>query len=983
MKIGQTLILLFALHWLFAQSYPVGTRSTSFSDPSRNNRSIACDTYYPATSAGNNAPLAQGVFPYVVFGHGFLMAASAYEPIASALAAQGFVVFLPTTELGLFPSHTNFARDLAFVGAEAYDLSENNSGFFFHESLSDLYAVGGHSMGGGCTYLSWQYQTTLAATCLFTFAAAETNPSAINEMGAIDAPNLLLAGSLDCVTPPANHQIPMYEAQSEEACKQLVTITGGYHCQFNNSNFNCSLGENSCSPPGGISRQAQLDLTLSLMIPWLQAWLNPDCEAWQSFEGLMNAPSGYTVSRACALADINNPIIDYAGSLERCPEDPITLTALPGEGSITWNTGQTGPEITPLVSGTFYYTVSNGVCENQSPSVTVTYQDPINAVVSGVLPDPLCPGMSFELLADPPIGSVTWSDGTTGYGKTVTESGAYSFVLESGGCTFYSDTLWVEYPEAIFPVIQFAGLPVLCPGDQILLEAIPAQGSVTWSNGASGFSILAEEAGMYYFQLDSEGCTYLSDVLEITQPDPGELEILFPGARAICDGHPVVLHAQHPGGTTLWNNGVQGSTLETSLPGAYWYELYLESCVFESDTVWIAEILAPSAEVEAEKNKLCPGESLWIAASYEGGFATWNNGSSMDSILVNQAGVYFFTLDTLGCLYQSDTLELNSADSLPLAIVVEGSLPLCEGDVVLLLSSTEGGKAMWSTGETGDTLFVGIPGIYYYTIDSLGCLYKSDSIQVDVVSKPESTLLVTYEPPLCFSSSEAFLEIIQEDGAVLWQDGDTSKRQRVTDTGLFAYDILNENCVFEGDSVFLEFYAQWLKEPASILGEQDTEPGQEYTYTASVLDPHLEYHWTLSEGDAQIIGIQNARQVLIKVNPDARAPVILECLLRDTLCQEERNLTRILRLNTSSVNENPSTKDLIIYHSTHMWTIEWKGNSVVKTALYDVTGRQVLEKHVNGKNCQIEKTNLKPGLYLLYLISETGNVQGVARLVHY
>jgi dienelactone hydrolase len=946
-----------------AQPYPVGTRSQTFTDPARNNRSIGCDVYYPATSAGNNAPLAQGEFPYVVFGHGFLMATAAYEPIASALAAQGMVVFLPGTELGLFPSHTNFGRDLAFVGSEARVLSVNNTNFFFYQALSTKYAVGGHSMGGGCTYLSYAYQSTPAA-CLFTFAAAETNPSAINEMPGIEIPNLLLAGSLDCVTPPSAHQIPMYEAQTEEACKHLVTITGGYHCQFNNSNFNCTLGENSCSPPGGISRQAQLDLTLSLLIPYLQAWLYPDCDAWQSFVGLMDAPSGYTVSRVCDLLDISNPTITFDGNLERCPEDPVTLIASPGEGLITWNTGQTGPEITPLSSGTYFYTISNGVCEAQSPSVMVTYQDPIIAMVSGDIPEPLCPGSTFDIVADPSIGTVTWFDGSPGYTFTVYESGLYYFTLEAGGCIFQSDTFVVDFPEPIIPEIQFEGIPVLCPGETILLEAFPPQGLINWSTGETGSSIFAQEAGIYYYSQEIEGCLYLSEELEILRPDPGDLKIILSGAEAICDGSPVTLTAQHPGGNTLWSNGAQGATLETNLPGAYSYQLYLENCVFESDTVWLIAINQPTLDISIESNIICPGDSIRLIALYEAGDARWNNGATKDTIWVKSSGNYSFLLDTFGCIYMSDTVEVNGAPILSFGIENDGSTTLCDGQE-LTLRSFPIAIRHWSTGQIGDSILVSKPGTYTYSTDTLGCTYISDSIDIIVINKPESSWSIESETPLCFGSSEVIFQVSQTEGEIVWMDGDTSRVRKANDTGIFRYEIIAESCIFPGDSTFLEFYAQWLKEPLFIIGESLVDAGETYTYSAAVLDPNLTYAWTVIQGEASIIQGADRKESKVEISTNAREPILLECLLSDTLCLSQKTITKWVQVQSSSISSEKEFSTINIKSLPESWMISGAGSGSGSAAIWHISGKYIREMKLEDGNITVSKQGLPQGFYLL------------------
>jgi len=104
-----------------AQPFQTGHTSVTFTDPARNNRSIATEIYYPADVSGNNVPVTTAVqdrFPVLIFGHGFTMTWSAYENIWTALAPQGFILAFPKTEGSLFPSHSAFGTDLAFVATQ-------------------------------------------------------------------------------------------------------------------------------------------------------------------------------------------------------------------------------------------------------------------------------------------------------------------------------------------------------------------------------------------------------------------------------------------------------------------------------------------------------------------------------------------------------------------------------------------------------------------------------------------------------------------------------------------------------------------------------------------------------------------------------------------------------------------------------------------------------------------------------------------------
>ena len=281
-----------------AQNFPIGHRSLTLTDPNRSNRSIDLELYYPAVAAGDNQDLALGTFPLVSFGHGFQMTYDAYSPIYDSLAAWGYVVANLETEGSFSPSHTDFAKDLAFV--VDYFLAQNTSaGSPFFGKMNGKSAMGGHSMGGGASLLAAQYTTN--ETCIFNFAAAETNPSAIAQCSTtVSEPLLVIAGSYDLVAPPNTNQELMYNA-TLSGCKYFVNLTGGYHCRFSAQSFTCEFGEGLLGPPSdGISREEQLTLTRAILRPWLEFWLKEIPEAWNQYSAVVSAGQGFTSLSNCS-----------------------------------------------------------------------------------------------------------------------------------------------------------------------------------------------------------------------------------------------------------------------------------------------------------------------------------------------------------------------------------------------------------------------------------------------------------------------------------------------------------------------------------------------------------------------------------------------------------------------------------------------------------------------------------------------------------
>ena len=280
-----------------AQNLPVGKRTITFTDGNRSNRAVLTELYYPATVSGNNTPLAGGTekYPVVVFGHGFVMTPAAYVWLADSLVKYGFIVALPSTESSFSPSHEQFGRDLAFLAQRVCSLNDS-TGNFLYGRVSNKSALGGHSMGGGCSFLGMTYNTQVQA--LFNFAAAETNPSAKTAASSIQKPALIFSGSADCIVAPSEQQL-MYN-NIPYPCKSYVNITGGLHCHFGNNDATCVFGQvtSGCNT-STINSSVVFNKTISLLRPFLQHYLKADCGAASLFEATLAQVTGATTLRTC------------------------------------------------------------------------------------------------------------------------------------------------------------------------------------------------------------------------------------------------------------------------------------------------------------------------------------------------------------------------------------------------------------------------------------------------------------------------------------------------------------------------------------------------------------------------------------------------------------------------------------------------------------------------------------------------------------
>lgn len=281
---------------VFSQTFQTGTITVTFNDATRTGgfgsgggpgRQIQTEIYYPATIAGSNVAVATGSFPVVVIGHGFVMDWNSYDNIYSELSKRGYIVALPRTEGGISPSHSDFGLDLALVGNKVMLLNTTNTlaPIFVGKVIQKL-ALAGHSMGGGSSFLAAKNNPSL--TCLFNFAAAQTNPTSSQAAKQVTVPTLIIGGQADCVAPATNNQNKMWDSTASTKKFEII-IKNLTHCDFGNgTNFNCLFGQNTSNCANTVSSVTALKLYMNFVNPFLDFNLKGICSEGPRFMDSLN-----------------------------------------------------------------------------------------------------------------------------------------------------------------------------------------------------------------------------------------------------------------------------------------------------------------------------------------------------------------------------------------------------------------------------------------------------------------------------------------------------------------------------------------------------------------------------------------------------------------------------------------------------------------------------------------------------------------------
>ncbi|MFN8237155.1 MAG: T9SS type A sorting domain-containing protein [Chitinophagales bacterium] len=320
--------------------YSIGNKKFILFDKSRSNRSILTFVYYPATSTGLDAPIVNdgSMFPVVSFGHGFVMSSLAYQWLAEALVPYGYIVAFPGTEEGVPPNHSDFGKDEVFVARTFRNYGDSSTSFLFGKT-NGYTAVGGHSMGGGATFLGMQNVTDI--TTFFNFSAAETfvTESAIQSAKNCKRPALVFTGSKDCVAPPVGNSRFMYNNLASEY-KFFANIIGASHCQFGDPNKTpCELGETlACAGTTYISSADQKNKVLLLLKPWLDFWTKRECAAITTYYN--NIAGNLSAIDTLQSKQITCGALDVTTSIRNQSTIKAKLFPNPSNGTFTFELGE-------------------------------------------------------------------------------------------------------------------------------------------------------------------------------------------------------------------------------------------------------------------------------------------------------------------------------------------------------------------------------------------------------------------------------------------------------------------------------------------------------------------------------------------------------------------------------------------------------------------------------------------------------------------
>lgn len=633
---------------------PVGHMSINFKDASRSGgysisggvtmtgtgRTIGTEVYYPATVAGNNQPVASGQYPIVVFGHGFAMTYDNYDNIYNRLASLGYIVLLPRTESGIFPtpSHGDFAADLKLLASQGMALNTINTPTalaIFNGKVLQKSAIGGHSMGGGCSYVAAQSNTTV--TCLFNMAAATSNTAGVSSVAGaslVTVPTLVITGQMDNVADSSvqnSHYNPTASSK-----KFHVIIKDVTHCDFGNGTSTiCTIGQAACG--NTTCNMSLFRRYMTYLEPFLENQLKGVCQAGKQFMDTIQSPSVVRVGRKITGTLYTTFSVSISGNTTVCSGNSTTLTAN-GANTYTWTGGVVnGVQFTP--SATQIYTVSGtnvlGCTATNTTQVTVN-ASPTVAVNSGSI----CSGSSFTLS---PTGAntYTFSNGSSVVSPTVTST--YS-VTGSGANGCVSSVAVSTVTVNSKPVIS-VNSGSICAGNSFTLSPTGAN-TYTYSSGSA---VVTPTATTSYSVTGTSvaGCTSSVVVSTVTVNSKPVISV---NSGSVCSGNSFTLS---PTGASTFTYSGGSAVVTPSFTSTYSITgTGSNGCVSSVVVSTVTVNGLPVLLASTNNTLLCAGQSTSLSVTGANTY-TWNTNETTSVIVVSPSTTTTYSVqgtDVNGCM---------------------------------------------------------------------------------------------------------------------------------------------------------------------------------------------------------------------------------------------------------------------------------------------------------------------------------------------
>ena len=448
----------------------------------------------------------------------------------------------------------------------------------------------------------------------------------------------------------------------------------------------------------------------------------------------------------------------------------------------------------PPVSGNWNCMITSTGCQYNSTVKKIIVSSGPVLNVSGN--QSICQGQSTTITVSG-ASSYSWSNGSNSASATLSplSSTIYTVTGLLNGC---SSNLVVPVTVNSLPTVSMNPNPsaILCTGSSLTLTASGANNYV-WSNGSTGSTITVNSAGVYSVTgTNNSGCSNTSPntTVVISNNSPPTPIISTNGNTTLCQGGSITLTSSSSTGN-LWSTGATTQSITVSSSGTYTVNVSNGVCSATSlpTSITVNSVPSPPTITSNANTVFCQGNSISLNSSSSN--VIWSNGSTNQSITVNQSGIYTAQASSNGCLSANSNAINVSVNPLPNTPVITASGPttFCNGGTVTLNSSSLSGN-LWSNNSTGQNITVNSSGSYSVTTTDLnGCSSTSAPIVITVNPIP-SAPTISANGPTTFCSGGNVSLVSSIPNGNLWSNSVSNQTNNVNSSGTYYATVTENGC---------------------------------------------------------------------------------------------------------------------------------------------------------------------------------------------
>jgi gliding motility-associated-like protein len=291
--------------------------------------------------------------------------------------------------------------------------------------------------------------------------------------------------------------------------------------------------------------------------------------------------NGLTVSDSVHLSALPTPIASLGNDTVLCTGSTLFLSVPQQPGyTYLWSDGSTGFSYNVTKAGVYSLKVTNQFGCYVSTSINVLFK--ATAIFSLGNDTTLCNGQVLQLQPSPMLpGSYLWSNGSTKQSLNIHTPGVYRLNISDSGCV-KRDSIHVSYKPN--PQISMGSDTALCSGQTLLLD-VTNNGSVySWQDGSTSPTFMVSSAGTYSVKVSNSGCDTIVQILVsyITKPLLDRIK-----DTTICFNQQLILNAEYPFSTYLWQDGSVQPQLTVIKAGTY-VVLVTDQCGTTKDSATVS-----------------------------------------------------------------------------------------------------------------------------------------------------------------------------------------------------------------------------------------------------------------------------------------------------------------------------------------------------------------------------------------------------------